>query len=220
VYIVIIGAPGAGKGTQAVNIAKEMKLAHIASGDLFRQAVERGDELGTRVEEYMTKGMLVPDEVTIKMILQRLTVDDCGNGVLLDGFPRNIKQAKALEDALKKRDKAIDRAIYIEVSEGELINRLTNRWICRQCQVAHQGGNNPPGEDEKCELCGGELYQRADDNKETIKKRLSVYFTDTMPVIEYYRQQDKLLEIDGEGSVEVITGRILNALQKREFINK
>ena len=219
-YIVIIGAPGAGKGTQAVNIAKELKLVHIASGDLFRQAVERGDELGARVEEYMTKGMLVPDEVTIKMILQRLTVDDCGNWVLLDGFPRNIKQAKALEDALKKKDKAIDKALYIKVSEGELINRLTNRWICRQCQTSHQSDNNPPGEDEKCELCGGELYQRADDNKETIKKRLNVYFRDTMPVIEYYRQQDKLLEIDGEGSVEVITGRILSALRKREFINK
>jgi adenylate kinase len=220
VYIVIIGAPGAGKGTQAVNIAKEMKLVHIASGDLFRQAVERGDELGARVEEYMTKGMLVPDEVTIKMILQRLTVDDCGNGVLLDGFPRNIKQAKALEDALKKKDKAIDKALYIKVSEGELINRLTNRWICRQCQTSHQGGKNPPGEAEKCKFCDGELYQRADDNKETIKKRLNVYFRDTMPVIEYYRQQDKLLEIDGEGSVEVITGRILSVLREREFINK
>jgi len=220
VYIVIIGAPGAGKGTQAVNIAKEMKLTHIASGDLFRQAVERGDELGTRVKDYMSKGMLVPDEVTIKMILQRLTVDDCGNGVLLDGFPRNIKQAKALEDTLKKRGKAIDKALYIKVSEEELINRLTNRWVCRRCQASHQGGNNPPGEGEKCKLCGGELYQRADDNVETIKKRLGVYFTDTMPVIEYYRQQDKLLEIDGEGSVEVITERILNALRKREFINK
>jgi len=220
VYIVIIGAPGAGKGTQAVNIAKEMKLTHIASGDLFRQAVERGDELGARVKDYMSKGMLVPDEVTIKMILQRLAVDDCGNGVILDGFPRNIKQAKALEDTLKKRGKAIDKALYIKVSEEELINRLTNRWVCRRCQASHQGGNNPPGEGEKCKLCGGELYQRADDNVETIKKRLGVYFTDTMPVIEYYRQQDKLLEIDGEGSVEVITERILNALRKREFINK
>ncbi|MFH1662418.1 MAG: adenylate kinase [Chloroflexota bacterium] len=219
-YIIILGAPGAGKGTQAINIAREMKMAHIASGGLFRQAVVRGDELGAKVKDYMSKGMLVPDEVTIQMILQRLASDDCKNGVLLDGFPRNIKQAKVLEEALKEQGKAIDKALYIEVSEEELIRRLTSRWACRQCQTSYQGRNNPPGEDEKCKLCGGELYQRADDNKETIKKRLGVYFTDTMPVIEYYRKQGKLLEINGEGDVEVITGRILGALRKCEFITK
>ncbi len=219
-YIIILGAPGAGKGTQAENIAKEMKLAHIASGELFRQAVERGDELGARVKDYISKGMLAPDEVTIQMILQRLTAGDCKDGVVLDGFPRNIKQAKALDDALEEQDKAIDKALYIEVSEEELIRRLTSRWACRQCQASHQSGNNPPGEGEKCKLCGGELYQRVDDNEETIKKRLGVYFTDTMPVIEYYRKQGKLLKINGEDSVEVITGKILSALRKREFITK
>lgn len=219
-YIIILGAPGAGKGTQAENIAKEMELTHISSGELFRQAVERGDELGIRVKDYINKGMLVPDEVTIKVILQRLMTDDYKNGVILDGFPRNIKQAKALDDVLKEKDKVIDKALYIKVSEEELTRRLMGRRACRKCQASNKGGNNAFGEGGKCKICGGELYQRADDNEETIKKRLSVYFKDTMPVIEYYRKQGKLLEIAGEDSVEVITERILNALRKREFIAK
>ena len=218
-YIIILGAPGAGKGTQAVDIAREMKLAHIASGDLFRQAVERGDELGVRIKDYMSKGVLVPDEVTIQMILQHLMADECSNGVVLDGFPRNIKQARVLDEALKEQGRAIDKALYIKVSEKELIRRLTSRWVCRQCQTPHQS-KNKPGEGERCKICGGGLHQRADDNEETIKKRLGVYFTETMPVIEYYRKQGKLLEVDGEGSVEIVTRRILGALGRREFITK
>jgi len=219
-YIIILGAPGAGKGTQALNIAKEMKLAHIASGDLFRQAAERGDKLGVRVKDYIDKGMLVPDKVTIQMILQCLETDECRNGAVLDGFPRNIKQAKALDEALEEKDKTVDKTIYIEVSEKELTRRLLNRWICRRCQTPFQSGNNPPGEGERCKICGGELYKRADDNEETIKKRLGVYFMETTPVIEYYRKQDKLLEVDGEGSVEAVTAKILAALGRREFIKK
>lgn len=219
-YIIILGAPGAGKGTQAVNIAREMKLAHIASGDLFRQAVERGDELGVRIKDYMSKGMLVPDKVTIQMILQRLVADECRNGVVLDGFPRNIKQARALDKALKEQGEAIDKTLYIKVSEKELTRRLTSRWVCRQCQTSYQSENKPPREGERCKICGGELYKRADDNEETIKKRLGVYFTETTPVIEYYRQQGKMLEVDGEGSVEAVTGKILGALRRREFITK
>jgi len=219
-YIIILGAPGAGKGTQAVNIAREMKLAHIASGDLFRQAVERGDELGVRVKDYMSKGMLVPDKVTIQTILQRLVADECRNGVVLDGFPRNKKQARALDKALKEQGKDIDKALSIKVSEKELTRRLTSRWVCRQCQTSHQSENKPPREGERCKICGGELYQRADDNEETIKKRLGVYFTETTPVIEYYRQQGKLLEVNGEGSAEAVTGRIIGALRRREFVTK
>ncbi|UCG55132.1 MAG: adenylate kinase [Dehalococcoidia bacterium] len=216
----MLGAPGAGKGTQAVNIARKMKLGHIASGDLFRQMIKKGDELGGKVKEYMGKGTLVPDKVTIKMILQRLALDDSKNGALLDGFPRNIKQARALDRALKDQGKFIDKALYIEVSEGELNRRLTNRALCRRCQTPYQNGDRSIGDEEKCKCCGGELYRRADDNLETIKKRLDVYFSETMPVIEYYKKQGKLVEINGEGSVEVITARIFNALQKHEFIAK
>jgi adenylate kinase len=215
-YIVILGAPGAGKGTQAQNIAAEMKLEHIASGDLFRQAIEKGNELGVMVKEYMKKGTLVPDKLTIQMILRRLGVEESENGVVLDGFPRNIKQAVALDAALKEQGKGIDKAVYIEVSEKELAGRLVNRWVCRKCQTPRQIGSKPPGVGERCRICGGELYQRADDNEETIKKRLGVYFKETMPVVEYYRKQDKLLEVDGEGSVEAVTARILGVLSRSE----
>lgn len=219
-YIIILGAPGAGKGTQAANIAREMNLVHIASGDLFRQAVEKGDEMTNRINNYISKGMLVPDEITIQMTLQHLAADDCKDGALLDGFPRNLKQAKALDEALKEQGKAIDKALYIKVSEEELTHRLESRRICRRCQAPYESGNKPPEESERCKICGGELYQRTDDNKETIKKRLDVYFTDTMPVIEYYRKQGKLLEVDGEGAVDIVTGRIINALRRCEFITK
>ena len=219
-YIIILGAPGAGKGTQAINIAKELKLSHIAPGDLFRQAIDRGGKLAIRIKEYVRRGMLVPDEITIRMILECIKADDCKGGVLLDGFPRNIKQGKALDEGLKKQDEAIDKALYIKVSEEELVYRLKNRWICRQCQIPRQTDRRSPGEDEKCTFCGGELYQRADDNEETIKKRLDVYFTDTMPVIEYYRKQGKLLEVDGEGTIDTVTGRILNTLHRCGFITK
>jgi len=154
------------------------------------------------------------------MILQRLVDDDCNNGAVLDGFPRNINQARAMDEALKEQCEAIYRALYIKVSEKELTRRLTSRWVCRQCQTPYQSKKKPTVEGERCKICGGELYQRADDNEDTIKKRLGVYFTDTLPVIEYYRKQGKLLEVDGEGSVEIITKRILGALGRREFIKK
>jgi len=211
-YIVVLGAPGAGKGTQAVAIARELELAHIASGDLFRQAVERGDELGARVKDYMTRGELVPDEITIKMIMQRVSAADCDNGVILDGFPRNLKQAKALDEDLQKKNKIIDRVLYIAVPEKELVRRLSGRRVCRNCQKPHQNSDSQPKTGDKCRYCGGELYQRPDDNAETVEKRLKVYFAETMPLIEYYRQQGKLLEVDGQGGVEGITARILDVI--------
>ncbi len=219
-YIIILGAPGAGKGTQAANIARELKLAHIASGDLFRQAVEQGDELGTRVKDYMNKGVLVPDEITIHMIMERVSAPDCRYGAILDGFPRNLKQAKALDEALKKQNKAVDRVLYIEVPEEELIRRLSGRWVCRSCQTPYHSPGSPPEGRDKCELCGGQLYQRPDDKAETVKKRLRVYFSETAPLIEYYRRQGKLLAANGEGGVDIVTARILSALRKREFITK
>lgn len=219
-YIIILGAPGAGKGTQAENIARHMKLEHISTGDLFRQAIDKGNKLGDRVKECMKKGMLVPDEVTTKMILKRLALDDNKNGALLDGFPRNIKQARALDKALKKKDKVIHKALYIRVSKEELVRRLSGRRVCRQCQTPHQVLDEIMGQKEKCKHCGGELYQRADDNLEAIKQRLKIYFSETLPVIEYYKKQGKLVEVDGEGNIELITARILDRLRKREFITR
>ena len=219
-YIIVLGGPGAGKGTQAAGVARELNLMHIASGDLFRQAVERGDELGSRVRVFIDKGALVPDEITIRMILERVSAPDCRDGVILDGFPRNLKQAKALDEALKRQNKAIDRVLNIKVSEEELIKRLSGRRVCRNCQAPYHSSGSPPEGSNKCSLCGGELYQRPDDKAETVKKRLKVYFAETAPVIEYYRRQGKLLEVDGEGSVDNVTGKVLRALRKHEFITR
>jgi len=214
VYIIFLGAPGAGKGTQAAMVAQELGLAHIASGDLFRQALEQGTELGIQAKSYMEKGMLVPDEITIKMVLERISAPDCELGVILDGFPRNLEQAKALDEALLEQGKAIDKVIYIKVSQEELLNRLSGRWICRQCQAPYHTINSPPKVWGKCDNCGGELYQRPDDTVETVKKRLEVYFAQTAPLIDYYAKANKLLELDGEGSVNEVGKRIVNALGK------
>lgn len=216
-YIIVLGAPGAGKGTQAAVVAEELGLAHVASGDLFRQAVERSDDLGAKVKSYLNKGALVPDEITISMILERIAAEDCRQGAILDGFPRNIKQAEALDAAFEKQNKAIDRALYIEVSEDELIKRLSGRRVCRQCQTPYQLGSTVE-EGQRCRKCGGELYQRSDDKIGTVKKRLEVYFTQTTPLIDYYRQQGKLLVVNGEGSVDAVTAGILDALSRQEHI--
>jgi adenylate kinase len=213
VNIVLLGAPGAGKGTQAAILSQKMKLAHIASGDLFRANLEKGTELGKQAKVYMEKGQLVPNEITIKMVLDRIAAPDCQKGILLDGFPRNLEQAKALDEALKLQKKAIDNAVYIKVSEKELLNRLSGRWICRKCQTPYHEVNSPPKKAGICDKCGGELYQRADDNITTIKKRLEVYFAETAPLIDYYTKAGKLLEIPGEGSMEEISERIITALK-------
>jgi len=218
VYIIFLGAPGAGKGTQAANVAQELNLVHIASGDLFRQAIEQGSKLGVKAKSYMEKGVLVPDEITIHMVLERISAPDCEAGVILDGFPRNLKQAEALDRALAQQGKAIDKVLYIKVSEEELIKRLSGRWICRQCQTPYHATDSPPKVWGRCDQCGGELYQRPDDTAETVKKRLEVYFAQTAPLIKYYTQAGKLLEVDGEGSVDEVSKRIVTALRGREFV--
>ena len=211
-YIILLGAPGAGKGTQAVMLAEKMKLVQVASGDLFRKALQQETELGKKAKVYMEKGQLVSDEITIQMVLERLDAPDCENGAILDGFPRNIEQAKALDNAMKKLSRAIDKVVYIKVSEGELLKRLSGRWICRKCQAPYHEVDSPPKVAGKCDRCGGELYQRADDNVETVKKRLKVYFEETSPLIEYYKKAGKLAEVDGEGGTEEINRRIIAAL--------
>jgi adenylate kinase len=212
-YVILLGAPGAGKGTQAGLISKKMGLAHVASGDLFREALSKGTELGLSAKAYMEQGKLVPNEITIKMVLERIKADDCKEGVLLDGFPRNVEQAKALDEALAEYNNRIDKAVYIKVSEEELLKRLTGRWICRNCQTPYHEVTSPPKTQGKCDKCGGELYQRADDKEETIKERIKVFFKETAPLIDYYQKAGKLIEVDGEGSSEEISARIVSSLK-------
>ena len=217
-HIIFLGAPGGGKGTQAASIAQELNLAHIASGDLFRQALEQGTALGMKAKSYMEKGTLVPDEITAQMVLERMSAPDCESGVIFDGFPRNLNQAEALDKALAWQGKTIDKVVYIKVSEEELLRRLSGRWICRNCQTPYHMVNSPPRVQGRCDRCGGELYQRPDDTVETAKKRLQVYFAETAPLVDYYMRAGKLLDIDGEGSVEEVGKRIVVAL-RGEFVH-
>ena len=219
-YIILLGAPGAGKGTQAVTLAQKLNLVHLASGDLFRQALERETELGMQAKSYMEKGMLVPDEITIRMVLERISAPDCEAGVILDGFPRSLQQAEALDKALAQQAKAIDRVVYIKVFEEELLKRLSGRWICRNCQAPYHVVDSPPKVQGKCDRCGGELYQRPDDAVQTVKKRLEVYFAQTAPLIDYYARAGKLLEVEGEGSIDEVSQRIVAALHEGKFITR
>lgn len=214
-YIILLGAPGAGKGTQAANLARELNLVHIATGDLFRQALEQKTELGLQAKAYMEKGALVPDELTIKMVMERLSAPDCQRGAILDGFPRNLPQAEALDMALARQGKRIDKVVYIKVAEEELLKRLSGRWLCRNCQTPYHAVDSPPKVWGKCDKCGGELYQRPDDTPETVRKRLQVYFVETAPLIEYYTKTGKMLEVDGEGSIGEVGSRIVSALKTR-----
>jgi len=211
-YIVFLGAPGAGKGTQAAVVAQKMNYVHVASGDLFRQALEKETELGKKAKSYMEKGALVPDEITIAMVLERISAPDCEKGIILDGFPRNLQQAEALDKALGKQSKSIDKVVYIKVPREELIKRLSGRWICRNCQTPYHEIDSPPRVKGKCDKCGGELYQRADDKRETVEKRLEVYFEQTSPLINYYTSTGKLAEVQGVGGIEEIGQRISAAL--------
>ena len=210
--IILLGAPGAGKGTQAVALVKDKGLAHVASGDLFRDNLSRGTELGNIAKTYMDKGELVPDDVTVKMVLDRIARPDCASGFLLDGFPRTIPQAEALDKAMSAEGKAIDKAVSVAVPNEELIKRLSGRWICRGCQAPFHMVDAPPKEAGKCDHCGGELYQRDDDNETTVRNRLEVYMNQTAPLIDYYKKQGKLLEVNGNQPVADVTKEMLAAL--------
>jgi len=214
-FLVFLGAPGAGKGTQAAVVAGKLGLAHIASGDLFRQAVEKGTELGKLVKAYMDKGALAPDEVTIQLISERLNEPDCKGGCVFDGFPRTIEQAKALDKMMASRGQTIDKAIDIEVPEKALLKRLTGRWICRKCQAPYHEVNSPPKVKGECDKCGGELYQRSDDTEKTIRERLKVYFVQTTPVLDYYKAEGKLVAVDGNRKISEVTGKIIDVLGTR-----
>jgi adenylate kinase len=212
-YFILLGAPGAGKGTQADIIVKEMSLPHVASGDLFRHALKNETPLGKQAESYMKAGKLVPDEITIKMILERVAQPDCKIGCVFDGFPRNLDQAKALDAALEKEGKSIEKAIYIEVPEGALLDRLTGRFVCRTCQSPYHKHNSPPKKEGVCDKCSGELYQRADDKEETIKERLKVYFAQTMPLLDYYEKKGRLLRVNGNQHIDEVGKEIVKFLK-------
>jgi len=212
-YIIILGAPGAGKGTQADILSQEMNLPHIASGDLFRLALEKKTELGLLAKNYMDRGQLVPDEVTLKMILERLGQPDCARGCLFDGFPRTLHQAEVLDKALEEQGKAVDRAIYIEVPEEQLVKRLSGRWLCRNCQTPYHMVNSPPKTPGKCDKCGGELYQRPDDREETVRERLDVFLAQTVPILDYYKKQGKLVRVDGNQGRQEVAKSMIFALK-------
>ena len=202
--VIIMGPPGVGKGTQATDLAAYMGVPHVATGDLFRDAARRGTPLGRKAQGYMERGELVPDELTIALLLDRLKQNDASAGALLDGFPRTVPQAQALDAALSERGRAVGRALYLTAPRDVLIDRLSGRWLCRQCQTSYHETFSPPTRAGVCDRCGGELYQRADDRRETVERRLDVYLEQTVPVMEYYRAKGVLAEVDGDQEIPLV----------------
>jgi adenylate kinase len=213
-YIVLLGPPGVGKGTQAKILSERTGLAHISSGDLFRENLKNQSELGKLAQTFMTQGELVPDDVTIAMIRDRLQRPDCKAGAILDGFPRTPAQADALEAMLKTFNGHVDTVPYVNGEEDILVERLSGRWTCKQNGHIFNGKSNPPREPGKCDFDGSELYQRDDDRAETVKRRIGVYLEQTAPLIDYYRARGKLVEIDGMQPIHVVTQALIKALKQ------
>lgn len=210
-FIVLLGPPGAGKGTQAKRIAEATGLLHISTGDMFRENVKQQTELGKLADTYMSKGALVPDEVTINMLLERIARPDAAQGAMFDGFPRNVTQAIALDDALAGRDARIDHALLISVADEELVARLSGRWICRNCGALYHERNDPPTKAGVCDKCGGELYQREDDRPDVVRQRLELQ-KPPAALIEHYRSAGVLSEIDGQRSLDDVSKSLLEAI--------
>lgn len=211
-YVVLLGAPGAGKGTQAKVISEQIGLPHIASGDLFREHLAKNTRLGQMVKPFLESGQLVPDAITTEMVVDRLTRPDSAKGAILDGFPRTCEQARSLDEALDAKGLRVDRAVSIDVSPEELIRRLSGRWICRQCQTPYHESERPPSQAGVCDVCGGQLYQRVDDQPDTVRKRLQVYFEQTAPLIDHYHQAGVLVAVNGEQDIAAVTRDLLAAL--------
>lgn len=213
-YIVLLGPPGVGKGTQAKIMSERSGLAHISSGDLFRENIKNQTELGKLAQTYMSQGELVPDDVTIAMIRDRLGRADCKAGAILDGFPRTPAQAEALENMLQEFHGQVDAVPLITATEGVLKERLSDRWTCRAVGHIYNAKSNPPKQAGTCDIDGSDLYQRDDDRAETVIHRIQVYLDQTLPLISHYREHGKLIEIDGTQSIEQVTQDLLHALKK------
>jgi adenylate kinase len=214
IFIVLLGPPGVGKGTQAKILAEKTKLVHVSSGDLFRENLKNQTELGKLAKSFIDKGDLVPDDVTISMIRDRIQRADCEAGVILDGFPRTPTQADALEKMLAEFGAQVDAVPYITAAEDILVERTSGRWSCRaQGHIYHQKFS-PPKKEGICDVDGSELYQRDDDKVDTVRKRIHVYLEQTIPLVEYYRKRGKLLEINGTQAVEQVTQKLMTALKK------
>jgi len=211
-HILLMGPPGAGKGTQAARLVDSFKIPHISTGDMFRVAVKEGTQLGKKAKEYMDAGQLVPDEVTIGIVKERLMKPDCAKGFILDGFPRTATQAEALDKTLADMNIKLDRVINIAVPETELVERLTGRRVCKACGYTYHNRFNPPACENVCDKCQGEVFQRGDDREETVKKRLAVYQSQTKPLIEYYSKQGLYSEIDGEQNIDKVYSDICQSL--------
>ncbi len=211
-FVVLLGPPGAGKGTQAQRIAEATGLLHLSTGDMFRENVREETELGTLAKTYMDRGDLVPDEVTIKMLLERIGRADAADGAMFDGFPRNVVQAEALDTALNDGGKAIERALLIAVRDEELVSRLGGRWLCRACGAVYHERNDPPAAAGVCDRCQGELYQRDDDRPEVVRTRIEKQ-KPPLDLIEHYRAAGVLREIDGEPGLDAVTAELLGALE-------
>lgn len=210
--LILMGPPGAGKGTQAAELVKKFSIPQISTGDMFRAAVKEGTELGKKAKACMDTGALVPDEVTIGIVKERLSKADCANGFILDGFPRTVDQADALEKILSDLNMKLDRVLNIHVPAEDLIERAVGRRICKGCGATYHVKFNPSKVENVCDNCNGELYQRADDNAETMKNRLSVYEESTRPLIEYYKKAGKYTEIDGRQAISKVTADLISAL--------
>ena len=209
---ILLGPPGAGKGTQAAKIVEKYGIPHISTGDIFRENIKKGTELGKKAQEYMNRGELVPDDLVIEIATTRLLEDDCKNGFLLDGFPRTVYQAEKLDEFLQSHDSKIDNVIDIAVGKDELIERLTGRRVCKSCGASFHVVNIPPKQEGICDYCGGELIQRADDNLETVTNRIDVYEDQTMPLIDYYEKEGTLTHIDGSTGLDNVFADIVSAL--------
>lgn len=216
--VLLLGAPGAGKGTQARFLAERLGVPHVASGDLLREHRKAGTALGRAAREYMDRGDLVPDTLVVDMIADRLDQPDATQGALLDGFPRTVAQAEALNKRLRQRGGAVRVAVYVEVPTEVLVERLAGRWLCRDCQTSYHEIFNAPSSSGVCDVCGGELYQRTDDKREVVANRVAVYLRDTLPVVERYDAAGVLQRVDGNQSIDAVKLALLSAIDEDERV--
>ena len=213
--LILLGPPGAGKGTQAAGIVEKYKIPHISTGDIFRQNIKEGTELGKKAKEYMDQGLWGPDELTVGRVTDRISQPDWGNGFMLDGFPRNVSQAVQLDAFLKNNGIALDKVINIEVDKEKLVARAVGRRICKSCGATYHIEFNPSKEEGVCDICKGELYQRADDNEETVSKRIQVYLDETKPLADYYSKVGIIADTDGQQSIDKVFNDIVSALESK-----